>query len=294
MNKTYIKLIFAALFWAGAFIAGKYSVAEVPPFSISFLRLGLATLILFPIMIWGNKDNWKIKREDWGTILFLGIVGMFGYHVLFFIALKYTSAISSSTIAATNPILVTLMISIWLKQKISWKRCMALALSFSGVLLTLTNGDMALILQQAPNFGDLLMIIAAICWALYSVVTSVKKINQKYEPIVITSYAFLVASVALFPFFLWERPIEFLPTMSAYGIGAILYMAIFPSVLGYTYQQEAIKKIGPQKTAVFVNLVPIFSMILSVVVLGEDTSVVKVLSAGLVIAGVVLNSRIKD
>ncbi|MGG7060351.1 DMT family transporter, partial [Clostridium tertium] len=96
-------MLFATIFWAGAFIAGKFSIGEFPVFSLVFFRFLIATIIIFIILI-KTEENWKITKQDLKTFLTLGVVGMVGYHVFFFLSLKYTTATNSSLIGATNPI----------------------------------------------------------------------------------------------------------------------------------------------------------------------------------------------
>ena len=118
-------MILAVIFWSGAFIAGKYSIKEFPPFTLTFLRFSIAFLVIFFFMTRFEK-NWKIKLKDTPYFIFLGIIGMFGYHVLFFIALKYTTVINSSLIgAALNPLTTTLLAVFFLKDKISIKKALS-------------------------------------------------------------------------------------------------------------------------------------------------------------------------
>ena len=148
-GKTYFLMVIAALVWSGAFIAGKFAVPYVPAFTLTFLRFLIASAVLYPVMKLYNrahpKDNFKLTKKYIPLFLFNGIVGMLGYHALFFTALKYTSAINSSIIGAMNPIVTTVIASITMKQKTPPVQTAGIALSFTGVVLTRREQEIPLL-----------------------------------------------------------------------------------------------------------------------------------------------------
>lgn len=282
-NKIYILMVCSALFWAGAFIAGKYTVPYITTFTLTFLRFFYATIILFFVMKRTSVD-FKLEKEKLPVYLFTGLVGMFGYHVLFFTALKYTTAINSSIIAATNPMVTTLLAVLFLRSRLGAKQALGILLSFSGVILTITGADLSVFKSFSFNSGDIWMLAAVTAWAAYGVFSKSK--GKGIPPIVLTYYSFLVCTILLIPFVIYEKPWEYLLSIPVSAHLAVLYMSVFPSVIGYLVQQMAIKEIGPSKASIFVNLVPVFSIILAVLILGEALEPVKLLTAALIIAGV--------
>ena len=287
-NKIYILMVCSAVFWAGAFIAGKYTVPYIPTFTLTFLRFFYATVILFIVMK-QTKVDFKLQKDKLPVYLFTGIVGMFGYHVLFFTALKYTTAINTSIIAATNPMVTTVLAFFFLHSKLGGRQLFGILLSFIGVILTITGAEPDVLRRFSFNAGDLWMLAAVTAWAAYSVFSKSK--GKGIPPIVLTYYSFLVCTVLLIPFVIYERPWEILPSVPASAHLAVLYMSVFPSVIGYLVQQMAIKEIGPSRASVFVNLVPVFSIIMAVTLLGETLEPVKLLTAALIIAGVYICQR---
>jgi drug/metabolite transporter (DMT)-like permease len=277
-------MVLSTFFWAGAFIAGKLSVPFIPTFTLTFLRFSIATFILYFVVKSKDKSNYKLTKKDIPIFLFTGIVGMFGYHIFFFTALKYTTAINSSVIGATNPIITTILCIIFLRDKITFKRAIGIILSFTGVFLTITNADLSTIHNLSLNKGDLLMLIAVCMWAAYSVFS--KKVMHKFSPLILTFYSFLFCTVLLIPFVLYERPWLLMGQVPYYSFLAVVYMSIFASVIGYLVQQMSIKQIGPSKTSIFINLVPIFSIVLSVIILKESISTIKIFTTLLIITGV--------
>lgn len=287
-KKIYILMVCSALFWAGAFIAGKYTVPYIPAFTLTFLRFFYAVIILYFVMR-RMVVEFKPEKENWKVFFFTGTVGMFGYHILFFTALKHTTATNSSIIAAANPIVTTVLAYLFLKNKLGLKQLFGILLSFAGVILTITGADPEVLKHFAFNAGDLWMLAAVTAWAVYSVYSKSK--GKGIPPIVLTFYSFLVCIVLLIPFVLYEKPWEFLPSIPLSAHLAVLYMSVFPSVIGYLVQQMAIREIGPERASIFINLVPVFSIALAVLILGEAFEPVKVFTASLIIAGVIICQR---
>jgi drug/metabolite transporter (DMT)-like permease len=283
-RKIYFLMILVTIFWAGAFIAGKLSTPFIPPFTLTFLRFFFAAIILYFVMKASGIKLPKLTKKDIPVFMFTGIIGMYGYHVFFFKALKSTTAINSSIIGASNPIITAILSYLFLKDKMSYKRVLGIILSFTGVLLTLTNADLSAFKTFSFNTGDLVMLIAVFLWASYSVYS--KKVIDRYSPIVLTFYSFLFCTIFLIPFIIYEKSWTLIPTIPNSAYLSVLYMSIFPSVIGYLVQQMSIKAIGPGKTSIFVNLVPIFSIILSVIILKETLMPIKLLTTLLIIAGV--------
>ena len=286
-GKIYFLMVIAALVWSGAFIAGKFAVPYVPTFTLTFLRFLIASIVLYPVMKLYNRShpegNFKLTKKYIPLFLFNGIVGMVGYHVLFFTALKYTTAINSSIIGAMNPIVTTIIAAIFIRQKTPPMQIAGILLSFIGVVLTITGGNLSILASFDFNRGDMFMAAAVVCWASYAVMSKAK--GTDVPPLALTFYSFVFCTIALVPFVIWEHPWA-LEKIPASAILSIVFMAVFSSVIGYMLQQIAIKKIGASKSSIFVNLVPVFSIILSVTILGEELMPVKIFTSLLIIAGV--------
>lgn len=290
-NKIYSLMVLAAFFWSGAFIAGKYSVAYIPVFTLTFLRFFPAAILMYIAMRVTNCP-YRLNKTHVPIFLMTGMIGMFGYHILFFSCLKYTTAINSSIIGAMNPIVTVIIAFIALRQKLSRRQAAGICLSFAGVFLTITGADLHVIRMLNFNKGDILMMLAVICWAAYGVISSSAMSSDKPTapilPMALTFYSFIVCLIALVPFVVMERPWTFLPKLPAASFVAALYMAVFPSFIGYLIQQFSIKEIGAGRTSVFINLVPVFSTLLAILLLDETLQPIKFFTAWAIIAGVII------
>ncbi len=284
-------MVLTSLLWSGAFITGKLSVQEFPPFALTFFRFLFALPFIFIILYVREPKNLFPRGQQWRALILLGFVGTFCYHAFFFTALKYTTAINSSLIGAINPIITTILAVLFFSERLTPWRVFGIFLSFSGVFIFITNGDLQLISQFQVNWGDLLMLMGVFCFSLYALLS--RRFMKQYQltPIMVTAYTFLICVVISIPFVLWENPVTYLSATTARGWLSILYMSVFASVLGYLFQSIAIQRIGAPSTAVFINLVPIFTIIQSITILGESITSLKLICAAIVITGVYLATR---
>lgn len=286
--RVYSMMVLTALFWSGAFITGKFAVREFPPFALTFFRFLFALPFIFLILYSRRQGRWLPRQKEWLPLLALGFAGTFLYHALFFACLQYTTAINSSLIGSTNPMVTALLAAVFLGDKVNRTRLAGFLLSFFGVFLVITGGDWQVIQQLSMNTGDILMFAAVWSWAGYSILS--RKIMQKYDlsPLMITAYTFLVCTIAAIPFVIWEQPMSYLPYTTTGGWLAVVYMAVFASVLGYLFQLIAIQKIGASRSSIFINLVPVFTIGQAWYFLHEPVTLVKLISALIIISGVYL------
>ncbi|MDH8677125.1 DMT family transporter [Fusibacter bizertensis] len=284
--KIYLLMIMATFFWAGAFIAAKLGVYELSPTILTFLRMGIAAVIIFPIMVIKLGTNWKLKKNEIKIVLATSIVGMIGYHMFFFTALKYTTASNASMINATNPLITAVLASLFASERITPKKIAMLLLAFCGVVYIIIAGNINSLATLVLNKGDFIMLCGTFLWAVYGII--VKKAVPIMGPLKLTTYTFLFCALIMAPFAIFA-----FATTNAFSVGinpyiAVIYMAIFPTVIGYSIQQYAIAQIGPSKASLFINLVPIISTILAVIFLNEHIRSYHLIGATMIITAVIV------
>lgn len=282
-RKYYALMAFGTILWAGAFVAGKLGVTKLSPLLLTYFRMLFATIIIFPILIVRDKE-WRLKKEHIKYIFLTGLVGMIGYHMFFFTALKFTSASNASIINATNPIITSILAYFILKDKLKFKKIFFIITAFLGVTTTIIDWDINKLYSLTINIGDLIMLSGTFCWACYSII--VKKAMQHFTPLKLTAYTFLSSVVLLTPFAVFEISKTNFSKVGYMPFIAVLYMSIFPTVIGYTIQQVVIRELGPSVTALFINLVPIFSVLLATVLLKESFNYLNLISGGIIIFSV--------
>jgi drug/metabolite transporter (DMT)-like permease len=275
-------------FWGGSFVAGKIALREFPPLTLTFFRFLIATVVIFPYM-WATDETRVPRREDLPVLFGLGFLGVSGYYTFQFTSLLYTSAGNSATINALIPITSSVLATFLTEERLNARKVALIFLAFSGVMLTATGGDIDVLLSLSFNKGDLIMVLAMLCFSVYGIYSG--RMTEKYTPILVTAYIFLFGLIQTTPLMLMEGVIGEVQSYSWEAWAAIAFMAFFSSVLGYMFQQSAIQKLGINRTMLFFNLVPLFAILFAYLVLGDPVTPVNLVSAGIIITAVVLNSR---
>ncbi|WP_042348113.1 DMT family transporter [Bacillus massiliigorillae] len=287
--KIYLMLLGFSIFTGATFNLAKYTVDYFSPASAAAWRFGIASVIMLIILLYTEGIKKNVLKQNVLIYIFLGMVGIFGFNTLFFVGLKYTSPVNGALIMGLNPLLTTILSRIILKDKISKKQLAGILFAFIGVLIVITQGYIETIKNLSISVGDLFILAGNTCWALYGVLG--RRYIKDVSPLSTTTYTMIVGAVCLIIVSLTTQnpvPIHNIPIQTW---GAIAFMAIFTSVLGYLWWNQGIKVIGASNTSIFFNLVPIVTMIISYVT-GSQITFIQISGAILVIFGVLLSSGI--
>ncbi len=267
-TKDYVFLIFTMFFWGGSWVSGKVIVGTAPSFTIGFFRFFLASIFLLPAAFLLNSHNSShITRRTIMQYAAMGFIGIFGYGMFFLTGMKFTTAAQGSIIAGINPATVSLWAHVVHKEHLdkNWKYA-GFVLSFIGVLFVI--GVQALI-DFRPDYiiGNLLVLCAMMTWGAYSTIgKSAMKVSSPLQTTA-GSVAFGTMFFATGAFFegFWT-----LPAMTDMVFWEnILFLAIPVTFISYIFYFSAIKDIGATRSAVFINLVPVFGVSLSLLLLQE-------------------------
>lgn len=286
--KTVLLMILTTAFWGGSFVAGKIALPEFPPMTLTFYRFLIATAIIYPYML--SKEQVKIpEKRDLFLLFGLGFLGVSGYFAFQFTSLLYTSAANSSTINALNPLTSSIIASFLTEERLSKRKIGLIFLALFGVMLTISGGDVGMILSMNYNRGDLIMLLAMLSFSFYGVFS--KKATAKYSPLLVTAYIFLFGLIQITPLMLRENVWMNIFDFSTKAWISIIFMAIGSSVLGYLIQQVAIKNLGVNKTSLFINLVPIFATLFAHFVLGDQITIINITAISIIVTTVYLNTK---
>ncbi len=285
MKKHYVFLflILANLFWAGNYVFGKYVVAEMSPLQLTFSRWLLALFLLFPLAHFIERPNWKRVWQEWKTLFVMGIFGIIGYNFLLYEALQYTTSMNAALVNSMNPALIFLFSALILKEKVSLSKGLGLVISFLGVLLVLTKGQLLQIFQIDYNLGDLIMLLAILVWTFYSIFG--RKLKS-IPPISATAVSALFGLVTLLPFVLVSG-IQY--PLSKEAVIGVVYIALFPSVGSFIFWNISLRHLDASKAGIYMYLITIFTAILSFL-LGETITLVQIVGGFLVFIGVYLTN----
>lgn len=285
--QVWILLILCVLFWSGNYIFGSLVVMELTPVGLVFLRWLIASIILLVLSHKLEKPDWKEVIRQWPKILGLAVFGVTGYNMLLYYALSYTSPLNAALVNSFNPGLMALVSAIYLKEKVTKYHIFGIIISFLGVLIVLTKGHILQTLTTDYNKGDLLIIAAVICWTLYSMIG--KKLTS-VPPITSTGVSGLVSALFLFPFAM-NTGVSYL-NMSTFALVAVIYIAIFPSMLSFVLWNIGVREIGAAKTGIFLNLNPVFTALISWA-MGREITWVQIIGGIFVFTGVYITTAFK-
>jgi drug/metabolite transporter (DMT)-like permease len=282
---VYLLLTFATFFWGGQFNAAKIAVQYLPPLTTAAARFLVASVLIFGITLLTEGNIVAMVRRNLLIYVLLGLIGVVGFNALFFFGIRLTSPTNGALIVATNPLLTALISSLVLRERIGRHHRIGTMLSFAGVaalVLTGTRGSVVRI-----NLGDLFVIGAVICFALYAVLG--RKYLRDSTPIMTTAATMIIGAPIL-----WLVARGFDGDVSFMGLpwqafAAIAFMGVFGSVLAYILWNFGISHIGVNDTAVFFHLVPVFTVMLSFA-LGQVVTLKQIAAGVVVITGVLIST----
>ena len=265
---AYFILTLCALFWAGSVISGRAVAGEVPPLALNYWRWVLAFLVAAPIglpAMWRQRD---IIAQNWRILTTLGLLNMTIFGSLVFVGLQYTGAVNGSLLLGTMPINIVLVTWIVTRAGLSARALIGVTLGLIGLLAIVARGDIAVITGLRFNTGDLVIWVAILSYALYSV--WLPRAPQGLDLMALMTMLFLVGVMAGLPLYLWEtlalgKPVP-LNAASAWSIG---YLGLFPSLLAQVFWTAAVRRVGANTAGYFIYLSPVFGTLMAIAFLGE-------------------------
>jgi len=284
----YLLLVLTALFWSGNFIIGRGMHAEIPPLALSFWRWSFALLIL---SFFGVAHLWRqrrLARQHLRFIVIQGILGVTGFNSLIYLAMQTTTAINAVLVNSCIPVLIAVCSWIMYKEVMSVRQVLGVLTSLCGVSLILARGDMMFLLSLDFNRGDVLVLVAALFWALYS--ANLKRYPAELHPFSYLSGIVIVGLIFLLPLYIIEISLGKAMHLSGSSLAAILYVALFASVLAFIFWNRAVRMVGANKAGPFIYLMPVFSTILAIIFLGEKVYLYHIFGVSLISAGIVMTT----
>ena len=288
MNNRQMALLLVTLstfFWGSNFNAAAIVVTKVPPLVAASERFIIASLVIFIYMIIKAKNNIGVFKLNWLALILLGLCGITGFNLAFFIGLQTTSAINGALIMATSPVTTALIASIIDKHQVTWSQRVGMLISLIGVVLVISNGDITNIIKLQFSDGDLIILLGNLAWAIYTV--GCRKFIANSTPLQTTSFTMLFGSIGILLFSIYQgNLLKEIENISLSNHMILIYLAIAGAVLAYLFWNVGIKELGAATTSVFFNLVPVFTMLLALIT-GLIPNVLQLVGAVLVIGGVI-------
>ena len=286
-------LVIPPLLWAGNAVVGRMVNGLVPPITLNFLRWVLAFALLLPFA-------YPVLRRDsavwshWRRYALLGLLGVGCYNALQYLALKTSTPINVTLVAASTPVFMLGIGRLFFGQAVSRRQVLGAVLSIAGVLLVLCRGEWAQLARFHLVPGDVYVLIATIAWAWYSWLLS----QPADPPAVRNNWAFFLMAQMVFGLgwsglfagsewalskdaqIVWGWPLAF----------ALVYVALGPAILAYRCWGMGVQRVGPAVAGFFSNLTPLFAAVMSAAFLGELPHVYHALAFALIVGGILVSS----
>ena len=277
-------LLLAVIMWGASFPMLKLGLAYMPPVTLAAVRYSIAGLILVVIIFarFGTKESLRELKGDWKMLVILGLVGIALPNATLNIGLQFTTASVSSILQASGPVFTVALAVIFLKERLGGAKVAGTILAIIGTVLLICQDGIDI--GNSTFIGNMFVIVSAVSYSISGVIT--KRALERHHPLVVTGWYIAIGSLFLCLFSPIEvgEPISFPPDM----IAILLFLAIFPGCLAFLLYNYVLRKKQLSSVAFFVYLIPVFSTIISMVVLGEIVTAETVLFASLVIAGVAI------
>ncbi|NMR28718.1 DMT family transporter [Crystallibacter degradans] len=289
--RAYLMCILVVVFYSGNILVGK-ALADLPPFTIAFLRVAVAFVVLLPFGYRGAREAAPLFRRHFKPLLFMTVTGVAAFTTFLYAALQFTSATNVSVLEAAIPA-VTVALSAWLlREKLRWIQLFGVALSLFGSVWVVLEGQVFQLGNLGWNTGDALMVGAVASWALYSIgVRKYLHLFPSYGSVLVMSG---LSVLMLLPFMAGEWLILGVPDLGSSGHWwGLVYLGVFPSVVALILYNRAVAILGASQASVYLNFLPVGTMLGAYFLLGETITAMQVLGAGLVIAGVLFTTRTK-
>src|SRR6187397_1112095 len=268
--------VLATLIWSGNFIIARGVIKTIQPVTLAFYRWLTATIIIAPFAWKYFFAEIKILRQRFLFFLLAAVTGISMFNTFVYVAGHYSSAINMAIIGTcSSPIMSVILARIFLKEKIPPLRIAGMLVCICGILLLLSKGDIHNLISLKFTKGDWWIMAAALSFAIYN--TTVKKKPGGTHPVII-----------LFPFYLSELNKYGGIEINVANFSTILYLGLGTSVICFYIWNKAIGALGSGRTALFGNLIPVFSSIEAVFFLGEKITSIHIISFILVVSGLVI------
>ena len=292
LKKNYlldILLLGVVAAWGANFAIVKYSMAEISPMAFNSLRFLLAIVVMWILFFQkGHKVNIE-KKDLWG-MLGLGLLGNFVYQIAFIVGLEWSTAANASVISGAGPVYIALMAHFVFGEKVNKLQFLGIAGGFLGVLLIILGKQNAQVALHS-GFGELLLFVASICWAMYSLLS--RTYMTRYKPLDLAVFSMTSGGLAIAITGLpWLVTTDF----SALGWGTwlgILFSGGISIGISYIIWNYGLNIVGAVRTSVYQNFIPVFGILFSYLLLKERLTVIQFTGAAMVISGVFITRFFK-
>jgi drug/metabolite transporter (DMT)-like permease len=286
----YLLLSLTAFFWSLNWVIGRGIVGHVSPFALAFARWVVAVLVMLPFAWPQIRAHRASIRRNWKTIAWLGAWGTGLHNVFAYLGLHYTTATNGVILNSSIPVMIIVLGWAIYRDTITRAQALGVGVSLTGILAIITHGDIATLAQLELNKGDFIVLVGMVFWAAYTVFLRTKP--EDLPGLAMLACCGMVGLVLLLPLFAFEMLfLDGVMELSPGTIAAILYVGIFPSVVGYVFWNRGVAEVGSNIAGIFMHLMPAFGALLAWLFLDERIHAFHIVGIALILGGITLATR---
>ena len=286
--KAYIFLVITTLGWAANSVVGKFAVGHIEPMTLTLFRWSGALVLIVAISVPQLKQDWAEMKKHWLLLFGYGAVGFTAFNALLYTALGYTSAINVVIEQAAIPGIIFVGNYLLFRTRVGMGQIVGYTITLTGVAVVASNGSFATLMHMSVNAGDLMILIACLVYAVYTV-------GLRYKPVIhwksLMAASSAGAALAAIPAAAWEVSSANFIAPDAIGWIVVLFTALVPSLISQILYVRGVELIGPNRAGLFINTIPVFGTLLAVIFLREAFLGFHFLAMALVLVGIVIAER---
>lgn len=286
----YLKLLLTGFLWGGTFVAGRFLGQESEPYTSSFLRFFISSVVIVFLNFRNTGGLPRVCLRELLLICLLAFIGILLYGVCFFTGLETVPAGRAAVIVTTSPVCIAVLAAVIFKEELGKITFAGVLCSVSGAAVVISHGEIANIFFRVTR-GELLIAGAMSCWVVYSLLG--RYLLRAISPLAVTTWSFIAVIPPLFVLAWLEGLPDIIVRLGYTSWISLLFLSIPAGITAYTWYNEGIQAIGAGRTAIFINFVPVSAVLSGYLLLGETIDASLILGTLLVILGATLVNRKK-
>lgn len=281
---TILFFVVPPLFWAGNYIVGRAVRNDVPPVTLTFVRWLIALAIILPFAAPHIKRDYRKYLQHPLRIIAVSLSGIAAFSLLVYYGLHHTSGTNALLLNSCVPVLIMLFSCLFFKARLNHLQIISVFISCCGVLTIILKGDIRALFHLAFSSGDMLLLAAMACFALYTL--WLKKLPADINKMGLLGMQVIITLLAIAPLFLREYRSGAQVNWDQVTITGVIFLGVFPSFISYLLYGCCVEAVGTARAGLSIHLIPVFGVVLSVIFLGEHIQPFHVMGISIILSGV--------
>jgi drug/metabolite transporter (DMT)-like permease len=269
-------------------VFGKPLLEALPPFGINLIRWVLACIVLVPLTLALEGRFPRPARRQWFGLAVMALTGVVLFNALVYLSLRYTTSTNAALINSVTPILTMVLAAAVGLDRLTGRRLAGAFVSLVGVSWIVSRGSLEALIELSFNRGDLIMLVAALVWAIYTILLN--RTRGALSPLATLTIVALLALPPLIVIGGYELISNPVGPITPVVVVGLVYVSVLASVAAFMAWSVGIEGIGAARGSIFLNLIPVFTAVIAMITLGERVGLVQLIGGLLVIGGVTLAS----